>query len=173
MSGYDPLLKRIIVVLAVAALGLVACSSPEPLEGIDLPPASVADEIQPEAWAVTFTHDFPAGAWPEGTHFYELALACDPILDEPTRTASQAFDVVSPSPTFDQPIYLRIVGLSHFLMGPQTLFAIDPQQPTTAALTIIGVSEADALAANESCAGAVFYDGEDPLPLFPHPPFRP
>ena len=24
------------------------------------------------------------------------ALACDPILDEPTRTASQAFDVVSP-----------------------------------------------------------------------------
>ena len=77
------------------------------------------------------------------------------------------------SDVFDQQIYLRVVGLSHDLMGPQTLTSIDAAQATTAALTIIGVSESAANEAAQSCAGAIFYDDEEPLPLLPQPPFRP
>ena len=173
IPGYDPPLKRTTLLLGVVALAAAGCSSPEPLDGIDLPPAAVPETIEPSSWAVTFSHDFAPGTWSEGTHAYELALACEAILDEPTRTQPLAFDVLSPTELFDQPIYLRVVGLSHFLMGPQTVFTIDPKQPTKAALTIIGVSEADAIEATQSCAGAVFYDGLDPLPLVPQPPFQP
>ena len=166
-------MKRTALLLAVVALAAAGCSSQEPLEGIDLPPASVPEAIEPSSWAVTFSHDFAPGTWSEGTHAYELALACEAILDEPTRTQPLFFDVLSRTEVFDQPIYLRVVGLSHFLMAPQTLITIDPEQPTKAALTIIGVSEVDAIQATQSCAGAVFYDGLDPVPLVPQQPFRP
>ena len=58
-------------------------------------------------------------------------------------------------------------------MGPQTLTSIDPEQSTTAALTIIGVSETAAVQAAEGCAGAIYFDNEEPLPLLPQAPFRP
>jgi hypothetical protein len=166
-------LRRLILILAIAMLAGACSSGEEPLRGIDLPPAAVPDEIEPEAWALAFTHDFAPGSWTEGTHVYALALACDAILDEPLRTDPFAFDVVAASDTFDQPIYLRPVGLSHFMLGPQTLTTIDPQQPTTAMLTVIGVAKGDADVATESCAGAIFFDEEDPLPLDPQTPFRP
>ncbi len=164
--------RRISFLVVAAALGVTACSSEEPLAGIDLPPAAVPDNIASGAWAVLFTHDFPSGAWDQGAHAYELALACDPILDEPLRTGTIAF-IVSPSEVIDQEIYLRVVGLSHDLIGPQTLTSIDPGQSTTAALTIIGVSEDAAGQAAQSCAGAIYFDDEDPLPLLPQQPFRP
>ena len=164
--------RRISFLIAVIALGMTACSSEEPLEGIDLPPAAVPDNSASGAWAVLFTHDFPSGAWDQGAHAYELALACDPILDEPLRTGTIAF-IVSPSEVFDQQVYLRVVGLSHDLTGPQTLTSIDPGQATTAALTIIGVSENAAGEAAQSCAGAIYFDDEEPLPLLAHEPFRP
>ena len=158
--------------VTVVALGVTACSSEEPLAGIDLPPAAVPDNIASGAWAVLFTHDFPSGAWDQGAHAYELALACDAILDEPLRTDAIAF-IVSPSEVFDQEIYLRVVGLSHDLLGPQTLTSIDPGQSTTAALTMIGLSEDAAGQAAQSCAGAIYFDDEEPLPLLPQQPFRP
>lgn len=163
--------RRIGLLIAVLAVVTAGCSSDEPLQGIDLPPASLPD-IEPGAWAVLFTHDFPPGAWEQGAHAYELALACDPILDEPLRTSTVNF-LVSPAEVFDQEIYLRLVGLSHDLIGPQTLTSIDPLQSTTAALTIIGVSENAAGQAAQSCAGAIFFDDEEPLPLLPQLPFRP
>ncbi len=167
------MIRRVIGVV-VGALVLAACSSAPRLEGIDLPPAQVPDEIEPDAWAITFTREFQPGFWGEGTHGYELALACDQILDEPMRTSPVVFDVAAAvGDPFPEPIYLRVVGLSHFLLGPQTLNAISPAQPTTAALTIIGVSEEDAASAEETCVGAIFYDGLQPEPLFPTSPFRP
>lgn len=141
------------------------------MEGIDLPRAAVPDDIG-DTWAVMFIHEFPPGSWDEGGHAYELALACDVIMDEPTRSQPVQF-TVGPAEVFDQTIYLRMVGLSHDLMGPPTLGAIDPVQPTTAALTIIGASEANAAEAAQTCVGAIFYDDAEPLPLRPQPPFRP
>lgn len=162
--------RRIAPVVALVALVAVSCSSQEPLQGIDLPPASVPDSIVSGAWAVRFTHEFPPGAWEEGNHVYALALACDVVLDEPVRTEPIDF-VVAPGELLDQ-VYLRVVGLSHDTTGPPSVGGIDPQQSTTAALTIVGVSEEAATEA-QSCAGAIFYDDEDPLPLMPEPPFRP
>ncbi len=164
--------SRISLLIAVFALVVAACSGEEPLQGIDLPPAAVPDNVASGSWAVRFTHDFPPGAWDQGGHAYQLALACDPILDEPLLTDSITF-IVSPSEVFDQEIYLRVVGLSHDLMGPRTLTSIDPQQSTTAALTIVGASEDAAGQAAQSCAGAIYFDNEEPLPLLPEQPFRP
>jgi hypothetical protein len=164
--------RRIAMVVAVVALSVGACSGEEPLRGIDLPPASVPDSIVEGAWAIRFTHDFPPGAWAQGDHAYALALACDAILDEPMRTDPITFSV-TPGQVFDQEIYLRVVGLSDNTAGPPTLSTIDPQQPTTAALTIIGVSESAANEAADTCAGAIFFDDADPLPLVPETPFRP
>lgn len=163
---------RRIAPVVFLALVVTSCSSEEPLRGIDLPPASVPDSIVSGAWAVRFTHDFPAGAWQEGSHVYALALACDAILDEPMRTDPIDF-VVAPGEVLDQEVYLRVVGLSHDTTGPPTVGGIDPQQSTTAALTIVGVSEDAATKAAESCAGAIFFDSADPLPLMPEPPFQP
>jgi hypothetical protein len=165
--------RRIIGAVVVGAFMVAACSGAEPLEGIDLPPASVPESIEPDSWAVTFTREFLPGFWLEGTHGYELALACDVILDQPMRTGPHVFDVAESVPTFPEPIYLRIVGPSHLLMGPQTLNTLNPAQATTAALTILGVSEEDAKTAVESCIGAIFYDGGEPEPMFPSSPFRP
>lgn len=163
-------MRRFTLLIAIALL-LAACSSEEPLEGIDLPPAAVPDDVG-ETWAVLFTHDFAPGSWDQGDHAYELALACDVIVDEPVRSQPLTF-TVAPADLIDQPVYLRIVGLSVDLMGPPNVGMIDPRQPTTAALTIIGASEADAKEAAQTCAGAIFYDDAEPLPLFPQPAFRP
>ena len=119
-----------------------------------------------------FTHEFAPGSWEEGGHAYELALACDAIVDEPVRSQPVQF-TVGPADLIDQMVYLRIVGLSVDLMGPPNVGAIDPGQPTTAALTILGASEEDAKEAAQNCAGAIFYDDAEPLPLFPQPAFRP
>lgn len=156
--------------MAIALLG-AACSSEEPLEGIDLPPAAVPDDVG-ETWAVLFTHEFAPGSWEQGGHTYELALACDVIVDEPVRSQPIQF-TVAPADLIDHPVYLRIVGLSVDLMGPPNVGLIDLQQPTTAALTIIGASESDAKEAAQTCAGAIFYDDAEPLPLSPQPAFRP
>jgi hypothetical protein len=48
---------RISFLVIVVALGVTACSSEEPLAGIDLPPAAVPDNIASRAWAVLFIHD--------------------------------------------------------------------------------------------------------------------
>lgn len=162
---------RRIALVAVVAFVAASCSSEEPLQGIDLPPASVPDSIVAGAWAVRFTHAFPPGAWEEGAHVYSLALACDAVLDEPMRTDPIDF-LVAPGEVIDQ-VYLRIVGLSHDTAGPQSVGSIDPSQATTAALTIVGVSEDAAAEAARSCAGAIFYDDAEPLPLIAEAPFRP
>lgn len=164
--------RRIASVAAVIALAATACASEEPLEGIDLPPAATPDTIDAGTWAVRFTHDFAPGAWNQGTHAYALALACDAILDEPMRTDPINF-TVAPGEVLDQEVYLRVVGLSSDTVGPPNVGSIDPQQSTTAALTIVGVSESAANQAAEGCAGAIFFDDADPLPLVPEPPFRP
>ena len=151
---------------------LSACSEPEPLAGIDLPPASIPDQVELGGWAVSFSREFEPGFWEEGEHIYVLALVCD-ALGDPLSTQPVFLESNGAQQIFDQTIYVRLVGLSHGTLGPKTLNSINPQQHTTAVLTSIGASANAAREAFETCRGAILIDGGDPLPLTPEPPFMP
>lgn len=159
-------------VLAGIVLLAVACSQPEPLQGIDLPPASIPDEIDQAQWAVPFSHGFGEGFWDQGPHAYQLFLDCPAIEEGETQSEVILFAAGEDVPTFDHPIRLRLAGLSTTTMGPPDLQFVSTQQDTTALITVVGLSDEQAEAAGD-CEGEVFWDEGQSAPLLPQEPFRP
>lgn len=159
--------------LILAALLLVAgCTAAEPLEGIDLPPASVPDEIDPDQWAVTFSHAFGPGFWAEGPHVYRLALDCPDAIEEKVLTGINFFGAGSDVPPNEGTVYLRPAGLSTTPLGAINVQSVSTEQETTALLTVIGLTRARAEAAT-ACSGEVEFDDGQSEPLEPGEPFRP
>lgn len=160
--------------LAVAlVLLLAACTEPlPPLAGIDLPPASMPDEIEPATWSLAFSHEFGGGFWEEGEHVYQLSLDCPQIMDEALNTPPILFDVFRLVLPVDQ-VYLRLGGLADSLIGPINTSGFAPIQPTTAVVTIIGASAEDVSTAVEECVGEVSWDLTATAPLLPGEPFKP
>lgn len=160
--------------LAVAlALLLAACAEPiSPLAGIDLPPASMPDEIEPSAWSISFSHEFGELFWIEGEHAYQLSLDCPQIMDEALNTPPILFNVVRLALPSEH-VYLRLGGLSETRIGPINVGAFAPVQPTSAIVSIIGIPEDDLAMAFDSCAGEVTWDLEGSAPLLPGEPFKP
>lgn len=81
---------RLLVASLCAITCIVGCSEPEPLAGIDLPPASLPEVFEPKLWTVTFRHVFDAGFWSPGHHVYSLHLDCPEAGENrwtPTRSA--------------------------------------------------------------------------------------
>lgn len=165
-------MRRLPTVIVAAVLVLSACAEEEPLRGIDLPPASVPEQVELGGWAVSFSREFDPGFWTEGEHIYVLALVCEPLGD-PLSTQPVFLESSSAQQIFPQTIFVRLVGLSHGTLGPKTLNAINPLQPTKAVLTSIGADAHSAREAVETCQGAILIDGNDPLPLTPEEPFMP
>lgn len=163
--------RRIAVI--VVTLGLVVACSPEPIElrGIDLPPASLPDDFDGDVWAISFSRQFEPGSWEEGRHRYSLQLDCAVLFDEPLQAPDQSFSVTPLTRSFEN-VYLRLNGLGPSLLGPTGLFSLRPDQPTTATITVIGVSREKADSAT-SCAGEVTVDGQDVEALVAGEPFRP
>jgi hypothetical protein len=159
------------VVLVV--LGLMVACTPEPteLQGIDLPPASMPDNFDLDVWAISFSREFEPGSWNAGSHTYSLNLDCPILFDEPVQTSERSFSVTPLARSFDH-VYLRLNGVSATIVGPTGLFALRPDQPTTAAITVIGVAKENARDA-ASCAGEVKVDGGRAEPLIAGQPFRP
>lgn len=151
---------------------LVACSGVEPLQGVDLPPASLPDEIDPEQWAVAFTHEFGPGFWVEGPHVYRLVLDCPDAVDEPLQTDISLFAARPDVPTLDGPVYLRAAGLATTPLGPTGGQFISTEQDTVALLTVIGLSEERARSATDCEAEVEFDDGRAEA-MGPSEPFRP
>jgi hypothetical protein len=159
-----------LILAAVLVLG--ACAEPVALEGIDLPPASLPDEIEPEQWAVAFSHVFEAGFWGAGPHVYKVILDC-PEAGEAQVDGGLAFFSAGPEvPVFDTPVYLRLSGLSTSRLGQPDLRVMSTEQETTALVTVIGLSTGEVEAASD-CLGEVQYDDAQSAPLRPSPPFRP
>jgi hypothetical protein len=160
--------RPVLVVLTVLA---AACSPPEPLAGIDLPPASLPDQYETALWAISFSHDFEPGFWEEGTHTYNLNLTCPAALDAPLETRDLSFIANPRTQVLDGRAYLRLVGLADSPTGPRNLVSISTEQPTTAILTIIGVPE-DAAHDATDCTGEVQFDRFGKASLLPGQPFR-
>ncbi|HUG32131.1 MAG TPA: hypothetical protein VMM14_04495 [Acidimicrobiia bacterium] len=158
--------------LTTGLLLLASCAAPEPLRGVDLPPASLPDEIDPDQWAVGFSHRFGPEFWGEGPHVYRLVLDCPDVVDEPVETDISFFAVRSDAPTFDDDVYLRAAGLSTSRLGPIDVNFVNVAQETAALLTVIGLTQEQVdLAAD--CEGEVEFDDGQAEPMLPEDPFRP
>ena len=161
-------MRRILIVLL---LGVAACSQAPPLEGIDLPPASLPDTLEESIWAIAFSHEYEPGFWEEGAHSYSLHLECEPAMDQPLETEELPFVSDPGAPVFATPVYLRLAGLARSQFAPPSLTTIHPDQPTKAIVTVIGVAEEDIEAASE-CAGEIRYDTATAV-LSPEEPVKP
>ena len=159
--------------VAVFLLMVAACSQQPPLQGIDLPSALMPEKFETSIWAVDFRHDFEPGFWDEGRHFYTLSLQCDIAMDDPLQTDVLTFTTNSRTQVFDHHVYIRLVGLSDSQTGPRNLVTISTEQPTTAAITLVGIAEENARAASQECAGELSYDGVGTASLTAGDPFRP
>lgn len=159
------------IILRALLVVVVACSQAPPLEGIDLPPASLPDALEESIWAIAFSHEFEPGFWEEGPHAYSLHLQCEPAMDQPLDTEELPFVSDPGAPMFTTPVYLRLGGLARSQFAPPSLNTIHPDQPTKAIVTVIGVAEQDIEAASE-CAGEIRYDAETAV-LSPEEPVKP
>jgi hypothetical protein len=165
------MVRLAVLVVAICLLG--ACAEPlPPLEGIDLPPASLPDEFESGFWSVSFSHDYDPAGWAEGSHRYSLSLDCDIVLDEPLATGDVLFAVTAQARAHER-VFLRLTGMSSSLVGPTSILAIEGKQPVTAVITILGVAEHDATEASDRCAGEVVIDGNSTDVLVGGEPFRP
>lgn len=158
--------------ILVAGLILVAACAQEPLRGIDLPPASLPDEIDAEQWAIAFSHEFGRDFWAEGPHVYQMLLDCPAANDAPVDGEFMAFGATGEAPPVDGRVYLRLSGLSTSTLGAPDVQFINPEQETTAILTVVGIS-ADQVEAATECVGEFQYDDGQSAPLEPNEPFRP
>ena len=157
---------------AAVLLTVAACAEPmAPLEGIDLPPASLPDQIEEGIWAVSFIHEFGEGFWEEGNHVYQLALDCSEIDSDPIASSPISFQVSPLNPPIDL-VFLRLSGLADSLLGPANVGAFNPQQATAAVITVLGLSESQARGAMESCAGTVTWDLAGSADLLPSELFQ-
>jgi len=157
--------------LAVGLL-LAGCAQPTPLEGIDLPPASIPADIDPAQWAVGFSHDFGPGFWDEGPHAYQLFLDCPNVEQARVNSEVVLFAAGPDFPTYDDPVHLRIAGLSTTPLGPSDVTFVNPEQTTIALVTVVGLSQTQVDEVS-GCAGEVFWDEGSSAPLRPGEPFRP
>lgn len=160
-------------IFLAAGLLLAGCvAQPAPLEGIDLPPASIPDDLDPAQWAVAFSHDFGPGFWDEGPHAYQLFLDCPDVEEARVESEVVLFAAGSDFPTYDEPVHLRIAGLSTTTLGPSDVTFVNPEQTTIALVTVVGLSQAQ-IDAVSRCAGEVFWDEGSSAPLLPGEPFQP
>ncbi len=157
--------------LAVGLL-VAGCAAQPSLEGVDLPPASIPGDLDPAQWAVAFAHDFGPGFWEEGPHAYQLFLDCPEVEEARADSEVILFAASSDSPTFDEPVHMRIGGLSTTALGPPDVSFVHPEQTTSALVTVVGLSQAQVDAVSR-CAGEVFWDEGSSARLRPGEPFRP
>lgn len=171
MAGYRGFIGRAILAFVGVVVGS-GCAPAEPLAGVDLPPASMPDEVPESHWAVAFSHRFEPEAWSEGPHVYRMTLDCPDALEEGVETELVFFAADPEQPEVDGIVYLRATGLSTTSLGGIDMGRIAPSQETEALLTVVGMPEAEAMAAT-ACVGQIEFDTGVERPLEPGDPFRP
>lgn len=143
-------------------LFLAGCGEPVEMPPTPLPTAVPPPEFSAGDWAISFSHEFPEEAWAVGVHRYQFFARCPVITLEDVITEWVFFEVVEDERLFDDPIYLRINGLSSGVLAPVTISKVHPQQKTVAVITFLGVSEQVAELAAENCEVLVRWDDKGP-----------
>lgn len=173
------------LLLAAAGLLAAACASTEETEptsaGVPtaLPAALLPTAVPPAGdtgtWAVSFVYEFPASFWPLGQHQYGFFMDCPELGQLESAGEYRFFQVTNAAPAFEDPVYFRLAGLSTGPLAPINLEVIHPDQITIAVVTILGISEEQALNAADSAACEVVFgwDGMSAASLIAGEPFQP
>jgi len=133
-----------------------------------LTPANVAAEPG-GGLAISFSRAFPPDFWEPGGHAYRLVITCPSQSVGPPVVR---FDVSTDAARAGT-VYLRFDGTGRNLLSPADLASVHPDDTTIAVVTLAGMTESGAEEARAACEGTVVYDGLDPEPLEPGPPFSP
>lgn len=176
-------------ILPVVLLGTVgwlatACAAQDedtPLAAVPtaLPAASLPTAVPPEGetsvWAVSFSFEFPSDFWAVGQHQYGFFMNCPELGQLDAAGEWRFFQVTNAAPSFQAPIYFRLAGLSTGPLDPINVDAINPGQATVAVVTILGISEEQALGAADSAACEIVFgwDGMQAENLVAGEPFQP
>ncbi|HEY44439.1 MAG TPA: hypothetical protein G4O11_10710 [Anaerolineae bacterium] len=163
---------------------LVACSpaapsptqiSPPTAAPATMLPTAVPPEIFPGSWAISFDHPFPDNFWNVGDHRYGFYIDCPLLIQGSYGGEWIWFHVTEEVPKFDDPVYLRLGGLSYGPIAPITTDAINPGQATIAVVTLLGVTEEDAKLSTTSpdCVVLMRWDEVSTEFLLPGEPFQP
>lgn len=175
---------RSVLLVGVSAALVAACAQEPAAEtpsGLPtaLPAASLPTAVPPEGatdiWAVSFSYDFPAEFWPIGQHQYGFFMDCPELGQLESAGEWRFFQVTNAAPSFEGPIYFRLGGLSTGPLDPINADAINPRQVTVAVVTILGISEEQALDAadSEACEIVFGWDGMRAENLVAGVPFQP
>lgn len=173
-----------ILLLAATASLVTGCAVEEAQEQAaavptGLPAASLPTAVPPEGqtslWAISFTFEFPADFWALGQHQYGFFMECPELGQLQSSSEFRFFQVTNAAPTFAQPVYLRLGGLSTGPLEPINVEAINPSQATIAMLTILGITEEQALSAADPTACQIVFgwDGMRAENLLAGAPFQP
>lgn len=133
-----------------------------------LSPANVASEPG-GTLAVSFTRTFPPEFWEPGEHGYRMVLVCPAQNLGPPVVR---FDVTADAPRHGT-VYLRFDGPGRQPLSPADVPAVHPADTTIAVVTLAGMTESAAEAAQSDCDGSIVQDGSDAEPLEPGEPFSP
>jgi hypothetical protein len=160
--------------LLLIGLLVVSCSATSNLPQEGLPTAVPPNAVSGQ-WAIPFEYEFPLGFWAEGLHRYGFLFSC-PAIDVGTSGSEwRIFEVTGESPVQDDPVYMRLQGLSFGRISSAHFDIIHPEQKTVALVTFLGLSEetAQEAAGSSDCEVLMRWDDVATQMLAPGNPYQP
>jgi hypothetical protein len=141
-------------------------------------PTAVPPELAPGAagdLALPFTYEFDKDSIPLGFHRYGYMIKCPAISDDVTGSSWISFIVSENEELLDNPVYLRLAGISTDPLGGFKVFNLHPDQEIIAVVTFVGISEETVKIVSDSsnCEVIILLDEKSSLKLMPGEPYSP
>jgi len=100
--------------------------------------------------ALPFTYEFEKESIPVGFHRYGYMINCPTITNDVSGSDLISFIVSEDEELLDNPVYLRLAGMSTDPLGGYQVFFLHPDQEVIAVVTFVGISEETAQIASDS-----------------------
>lgn len=182
-------MKKIVLTLILIGVFLLTCSACTALNEVETPtpaipplplslPTAVPPEIAPGAagdLALPFTYEFEKESIPLGLHRYGYMINCPAISNDITGSSWISFIVSENEELLDNPVYLRLAGMSTDPLGGYQVFNLHPDQEIIAVVTFVGISEETVKIISDSpdCEVIIRLDNVSNFNLVPGEPFTP
>lgn len=174
------------ILIGVLLFTCTACTAPDEVEAptptvlsllISLPTAVPPESGSGAAgdWALPLTYEFEKESIPLGLHRYGYMINCPAIANDVTGSSWISFIVSENEELLDNPVYLRLAGMSTDPLSGYQVFNLHPDQEIIAVLTFVGISEETAQIASGSTDCEVIIRLDDVLNfnLVPGEPYKP
>jgi hypothetical protein len=145
-------------------------------------PLSLPTAVPPDAplgapgdLALPYTYEFEKESIPLGLHRYGYLISCPAITNDVTGSSWINFIVSETEELLDNPVYLRLAGMSTDPLGGYQVFNLHPDQEIIAVVTFVGISEETIKVVSDSpdCDVIIRLDDVLSLKLIPGEPYKP